>query len=740
MNDLSFERAPAINPAGPSASPVQQAANRPVANVRAPVVQLLAMLKRSKWILLGSMAIALIAGLVVTLLMTPLYTATATLEIQREGNRIVEVQGVQQESGPSDLEFYQTQYGLLKARSLAERTAANLRLYQDPAFFEMFGADDVAEEIRSAPRSASRSQRDERVRRAGDILIENVAITPTRMSRLVDVEFTSPDPALSAKIVNAWIADFVDMTLARRFEATSYARRFLENRLEQTRERLEQSERDLVRYAAEQGIVNIPTNTTNSSDVGQSTTERSLVAEDLATLNQALNAAIVDRTAAQSRLRGAGTNSTEALQSVSISSLRIRRAELAAEYARMLTQFEPQYPPAVALRSQLSELDKAIAREEGRVRSTITETYQAAQAREDALRERVKGLERSLVDQRGRNIQYNIYQREVDTNRQLYDALLQRYKEIGVAGGVGVNNISVVDNAEVPENPSSPRLLINLILALLAGTALGVALAFAREQIDEGISDPDDVENVIGMPLLGAIPKSENPPQEDLNDRKSAIVEAYLSAQTSLAFTTDHGIPRTLAVTSSKPAEGKSTSSYALARSLARTGRKVLLIDGDMRSPSVHEIVGIANGKGFSNYLAGENDTASLIHSEMLPGLSVMTAGPTPPNAAELLVGNRIGELAQALGTTYDSIIIDAPPVMGLADAPLIGSQVEGVVFVIESHATRVNVAKVAIGRLADAQARVLGVLLTKFENRRASYGYGHEYGYGYGETVTKAA
>lgn len=636
------------------------------------------------------------------------------------------------------MEFYQTQYGLLRARSLAEMIARNERLYESPEVFELFEDSKMAEEVRAAPRTAARAEREERIRRAADILLANVNVAPTRLSRLVEVQFTSPDADFSARIANAWTQNFVEGTLARRFEATSYARKFLEERLAQTREKLEQSERDLVRYAAEQGIVNIPANTTSGGADVQTVTERSLVAEDLATLNQALNEAIVERTAAQSRLRGASSQTTEALQSASISSLRTRRAELAADYARLLSQFEPQYPPAVALRTQLAELDRAISREEARVGSTLQSTYRAAQAREDALRARVNSLQGQLVDQRGRNIQYNIIQREVDTNRQLYDALLQRYKEIGVAGGVGVNNISVVDPADVPENPSSPRLLVNLILAVMAGGALGVAIALAREQIDEGISDPDDVEKLIGVPLLGTIPLSEEEPRDELDDRKSPIVEAYLSAQTSLAFTTDHGIPKTLAVTSSKPAEGKSTSSYALARSLARTGRKVLLIDGDMRSPSLHHLFEIPNARGLSNYLAGEDYQGSIVAVESVSGLSVMAAGPTPPNAAELLIGSRVSDLLGSLAATYDTIIFDAPPVMGLADAPLLASQVEGVVFVIGSHSTRVNVAKVAIARLSDAQARVLGVLLTKFQSKRAHYGYGHEYGYGYGED-TKA-
>ncbi len=735
MNDLTFNRVQADDRA---------MLDRPLgadSGQGAPMlIKLLRIAKRWKWLLLGSVLVAGIIGLILTLLMTPQYTASATLEIQREGDRIVNVKGVEPETNAADMEFYQTQYGLLRGRSLAERVATDLRLYDNAAFFEMFGADSVAEQLQNRDSStATAAARQERIRLAGFILLQNVDIVPARLSRLVGVEFTSPDPALSAQIVNAWTSRFIETTLARRFEATSYARRFLEQRIAQLRQRLEESERALVAYATNQRIINLPSTTTSGETM--TTTERPIVAEDLAALNRELNTATAERVAAEARVRGAGGSTTEALQNQAISTLRARRAELAADRARMLTQFEPAYPPAQALANQIGELDRSIAREEGRVRSTLQATYQAAAAREADLRSRVQGLEGDLLNLRGRTIQYTIYQREVDTNRQLYDALLQRYREIGVAGGVGVNNISIVDAAQVPQRPSSPNLLINLALSLLIGGVVGAGLAFALEQIDEAISDPSDVERALGLPLLGAIPKAEGENLEaELEDRKSPLVEAYLSTQTSLAFTTDHGIPRTLMVTSTRPAEGKTTTSYALARSLGRTGRKVILVDGDMRSPSLHHTFDIKNAMGLSNYLAGEENLTAMIHRELVDNVALMTAGPPPPNAAELLTGDRVAQLIAALRSQFDHVVLDVPPVMGLADTPLIASQVEGVVFVIQSHATRASMARVAIGRLRDAQARVLGVLLTKFESKRAHYGYGYDYGSGYGETDPKAA
>jgi capsular exopolysaccharide synthesis family protein len=219
-----------------------------------------------------------------------------------------------------------------------------------------------------------------------------------------------------------------------------------------------------------------------------------------------------------------------------------------------------------------------------------------------------------------------------------------------------------------------------------------------------------------------------------LEDPKTPLVEAYLSTQTRLAFTTDHGVPRTMAVTSTRAGEGKTTTAYALARQLARTKDRVLLIDGDMRSPSLHALFGVDGDRGLSNFLAGDNDIVSMVHKRA-DGLSLMPAGPPPPNAAELLTGGRLPRLLTDLLHSFDHVVIDAPPVMGLADTPLIGAAVEAVIFVIESHATPTTMARVAVNRMRESHARPVGVLMTKFEAEKAHYGYGYDYGYGYGST-----
>jgi len=701
------------------------------------LTQYLRIAARQRWVIVASIVTAVLVGLAITLLMTPKYTAVATIEIARESNKVVNIEGVEPQSEAMGLEFYQTQYGLLSSRTLAERVAEELKLVDDKTFFQLFRVKlDKLFPLDATPPSVAREARR---RKAGQVLLDHLSISPVRGSSLVNINFTSPDAAFSARVSNAWAVDFIKSNLERRFEASSYARAFLEDRLEQTRQRLETSERALVKYAAAERIINLPASAGSQRDEQ----ERSLTSEDLALLNTSLAEATAARIQAEARWREAkptgGATAPEALTNVAITNLRRDRAVLAAEYSKLQQQFGPDYPQVRAAKSQLADLDRSISREEGRIGTSLQQTFSEALEREEGLRARVEELKSRFLDLRRRSIQYNIYQRDVDTNRQLYEALLQRYKEIGVAGGIGTNNISLVDRAYPPRRPSSPRLLLNSLLALLAGTVVGIALALAREQVDEAISDPADVGRELGMPLLGTVPKSRDlTPVDALLDPKSSLVEAYLTVQTSLDFTTSHGSPRSLVITSTRPGEGKSTTALALARTAVRARKKVVLIDGDMRKPSAHRLLGMNNVTGLSNFLAGEASLAAILQ-QAEGDLFVITSGPQPPNAADLLAGDRLKALLAELMTQYDRIIIDGPPVMGLADAPLISSMVEGVVFAVEAHGSKSGLIKLAVNRLVAAHGRVLGAVLTKFEAQRSTFGYGYDYGYGYGGRSTKA-
>lgn len=671
--------------------------------------------------------VALLAALMGTLLTTPRYTATARIEISRQQERVTNVESLQPETAGQDLEFYQTQYSLLQARSLAERVVRSERLASDPAFLAAYKLGDVSRSGQS-PATLSASDRRNREQAAADILMANIQVSPVRNSALVDVSYTSSDPGLSARIANAWVNQFIEARLARRYDSTAEARAFLTSRLAELRKKLEDSERELVRYAAEKNI--LPVETTVDAE-GKTTGVKTLAATNLAQLSDSLAKATVDRIQAESRLSGSGTGEGGETTSATLAGLRQRRAEVAAEYAKLRAQFEDGYPPVLSLKSQLASLDDAISREERRVTTGSRQEFNQAVQRENELRQRVRGLEQNLLGQRSDSIQYNIYQREVDTNRALYDGLLQRYKEIGVAG-VGSSNIALVDSAEKPEVPSSPKLRLNLALALIMGIGLALTYVFIREQVDQSIADPADVASLLGLSALGPVPRlQDDDVLTDLKDRKSEISEAYSSIATSLSFLTDHGIPRSLLFTSTIPNEGKSTSAYALAEIISRLGRKVIIVDADLRNPTAHTFYEISNEHGLSNYLSGAATAEALVKVPNGSRVAVLPAGPTPPSSVELLSGQRMTQIVRELGAMYDHVVIDGPPVLGLADAPLLARAVEGVVLTVEANRVRVRRIKDAIHRIQASHSHILGVILTKLDRRNAAYGYGYGYGYG---------
>ncbi|HKT54432.1 MAG TPA: polysaccharide biosynthesis tyrosine autokinase, partial [Caulobacteraceae bacterium] len=630
-------------------------------------------------------------------------------------------------------QFYQTQYGLLKSRSLAQRVVTNLNLADDPAFLP--GG-------RHAPAANDRPARE---RQAADHLLAGLTVNPVRTSQLVQVSYQSQNPAEAAKIANAVGDNFIASNLERRYQASAYARQFLEDRLNQIRSKLEDSERALVAYAASHQIIDMNEGSTNpppaqNGQPAPQPAQQSLPAANLEAMDTALQQAKNARIEAEEHWRQAQSTSglglPEILQSPTIQALQQSKAALQADYQDKLAIFKPDYPAMIEIRGKMAEIDRQIAANVAAVKQSVRAQYQTALRQEGMLNGQVDRLKGDVLDLRNRSIQYNIIQREVDTDRTLYDGLLQRYKEVGVAGAVGANNISVIDRASVPTVPFRPRPMFNLAVASLVGLVTGILMAFGIEQLDQSIKSPEEIETKLGLPLLGAIPLMGRgqTPTAALADPRSALTEAYHSLRTALQFSTAEGAPRSLLVTSAGPGEGKSTTAIALARAFARLGRTVLLIDADLRNPSLHRAFAAREGKGLSNVLIGGASLDDAVGPSGQPNLSVLTSGPLPPNPAELLAGSKMTEALALAAREFDFVIVDGPPIMGLADAPLLANAVDATALVIEAGSARQGLIKATVRRLQAAGAPLVGAILTKFDPGKAtsSYGYGSGYGYAY--------
>ena len=682
--------------------------------------------------LIASVVAATIAlALLLTLMTQPLYRASAMIQIDKEPAPIVQTTGAQYYDG-WDPEFLNTQYELLKSRALAERVANELDLdggalanLDDPGWLgRVMGLlrPESKDSKARAAQAAPAADRAAVLKQAAGVVQGGLTVMPIAESRLVNLNFDSPDPQFSTRVVNAVAEGFIASSLERRMGTNSYAKTYLEDQLRQTKGKLEDSERKLVEFAQKEGLVNTG---------GDGT---SLATQNLTDLNGALAEAQSQRIRSEARWRQAssgGAMPADMLSASGIQGLQTQRAALMGQYQQKLAVFKPDYPEMQQLKRQMDEIDRQIGAESGRIRASVKAEYDAASKQESMLVGQINALRGQALDVDTRSIQYNILKREADTNRQLYDSLLQRFKEVGAAGDVRSNNISIVDRAQGGWR-FKPNLFMNLLYGIAAGLLLGVLGAFVLEFLDDTLKTPEDLEQKLRLAVLGIIPKLG--PKESVAsvaaDPRSAFSEAYRSVRTALQFSTDHGVPRSLLITSASPSEGKSTTALALARDLAQLGRRVLLIDGDLRNPSLHKQLGLRSEIGLSNLLAGASGLSDAVQETQHERLHVMLAGPLPPNPAELLSGSKLLSLLTVATERYDQIIIDGPPVLGLADAPILANAVEGTLLVVTSAKTRISTAQAALKRLLSARARVIGGLLTKYDAKTAGYGYGYAYHY----------
>jgi succinoglycan biosynthesis transport protein ExoP len=688
-------------------------------------------LKRRFLLIVVIIAAFLAAATIVTLLQTSQYTAVTKIQISRPQKNVVDVRDLNNGNDLNNSEFYDTQYALLKVKSLAERVSNKLNLAGNADFFKAHGIKiENANGLNEQTLTASEKKRRQSI--AADLLLKNISIDPIKYSSLVNISYTSYSAGWSAQIANAWPIEFIGAAMDRNIGSTADARLELEKRLEDIRIKLEQSERNLITFGNAHNIITLGA-TKDAS--GRTEAPRTLVASNLESLNQALMQARADRIAAESRLgAGSGSANADALGSASLGSLRAKRAELVADRERLLVQFEPAYPAVVAVQRGIDTVDKAIAQENSRYGSAQKSKYVESRQREQLLDAQVSALKGEYLVQQQDTVQYNILQRDVDTNRQLYDALLQRYKDVGVVGTVAVNNVAVVDAAKTPTEPSAPSLPRNLAIALIASLFVCGLVVFVLEQIDEVIRDPAQIEPLLHLPLLGSVPLTEGELVDQLEYPRSDLAEAYFSIQSVMALTTNHGFPKTLEVTSSKPGEGKSITALALATSLGRTGKSVLLVDGDMRSPSVHKLVGSDNAHGLSNMLAGEDGLQPYLQPTKFKGVTVLTSGPLPPSAAELLNSDRLEQVITLMLKDFEHVIFDAPPMLGLADSQLLCRAVEGAVFVIEAQQTSTRAIQRAMQRLRVGTNHVFGVIVTKIDLSKFGSGSDYMYNYDYGK------
>ena len=688
---------------------------------------------KHRYLITVVVATSVLFALIISLLATRYYTAEASIQIDQQSLKVVEGKDVLQNQGERD--FINTQLQVLKSRKLAERVVNRLGLDRDKVFMgessfsKMFSVSRIISLFLEKEKNSTVLITKRKLAATFKVM-DNAKFGLLGRTRIVTITYTHSSPVHAQRIVNAITASYLQLNLDRKIEASSYAKNFLEDQLSILRVKLQDSEKELVNYAEKNRIIDIED-------------KESLAGQQLRTADISLGKAVSERIKAEFAWKQALNSPVLALTQVTqnkfIEKLRTEHAELQSKYQDQLATFRPSYPNMVSLRARINQVEKTITQETKNIKQSLKATYEAAKNQEDLAILRVEQLKTEVLGLSRRSIQYNILRREVATNRSLYEGLLNRYKQIGVAGGVGANNVSVVDRALLPVAHSSPQLKLNLLISMVLGLLGGIGLVFLKEFFDDTVKGPGEVEELTRAVSLGVIPitAANETIDELLLDPMSIHSEAYRSLATALQFSTGGGVPKTLFFTSAQPSEGKSSTVMALSRHFSKVGMQVLLIDCDLRNPSLHKRMGLDNSIGLSNYLSGGCRAPDAIQNTDDPNFMFIGTGPLPPNPAELLNHPRMITLLSIASEKFDLVIIDGPPVMGLADAPIVSSIAAGTIFIVAAGQSKSELIRRAVGRLRFSRAKIIGTLTTKFDAQQGAYDYDYDYGYSYGDQST---
>jgi succinoglycan biosynthesis transport protein ExoP len=679
-----------------------------------------------RWLIAACLVTGLVCGVFFTLIQTPKYRATAQMEIQTAGAKVIEDLEVVATS--TDFRMFETTREKMRSRDLANRVAYELDLANKPDFLAPAPTFSLGNILRRITGSTPQLEfddisPDQRAGIASSILRESLTVELKRNTSLLEVSFSHPLPQYAESVTNQFVRSYIDQNVDKRSETSGLAREFIEQQVVETKEKLQQSEKALVAYAQKEGI------TLTGNDT-------SLVSENINEINKAISDAVQERLDIARLVKqiedGDSTTLPEVFKSESIQSNKQKIAELKATYQEKLSTLKPGFPEMVRLRAQFNELQNQVNLEIGAIARSTKVLYEQSVDKEAALKVELADLERRQSEFQQKNIQYTILKREVDSNRSQYESLIGKLNEVGVGSELRSSNASIIDLAVRPNNPYTPRLSINMAIAFAFFAMLAAGIILLLELMNNTFSTPDQIENDLKLSVLGIVPKvPEASVSDEFNNPQSGLSESYRTLRTSMQFTgTDAGL-KTIVVTSPEPSEGKTTTSLAIAENFANLGKRVLLIDGDLRKPKLHRVLKTDNATGLSNLLTNvvlAGGVESVFQPTGNPNLTFMSSGTVPPNPADILMSPRMGVMLQLCKKRYDMIIIDSPPVIGLSDAPILARQADATLLVIATkQATRKSAAN-ALKRLKAAGANVVGAAMTKFSIDNLDYNYAYRY------------
>src|SRR5713226_2802174 len=705
-------------------------------------------LMKRKWTVLACLFTIFSVVAIASLKMTPVYEASGSIAINKPDSGLVNFNN----SPTFNLDYFDpteldTEVKILQSDLLALQVVKELALDRRPEFGGKTPVLPSALDLAPDPLQADTA-------RTSGLLASfrgNLKVTLSPNTHIVEVHFRSPDKDLAATVVNTLMSTYTENNFKSRFESTMQASDWLSKQLVDLQMKVETSQEKLVRYQREHEILGIDE-------------KQNITTQKLDELNKALTAAESERMDRESVYRLVQSGDADTIASAAtlldaagtgaqsgtglLEGLRTKEADVRIQAAELSTQFGPSYPKVAQLNNQLKEIDAQILLETRKVAGKIRGQYMAALQRETMLHDALEKQKQEANKLNESAIQYSILKRDLESYRQLYEGLMEKMKQAGVSAGLKSNNFRIVDVARVPTAPIEPNIPRNLAFAFMLGLTSGVGLAFLLEGLDNTVRTTEQAQMISGLPPLGMIPLGSRTARDGANSKRlviatskeavelvtqvrpqSQMAESYRALRTSLLLSSLGAPPKVIMITSALPQEGKTTTSINCAVVLAQKGIRVLLIDADLRRPSIHKTLGMGPRSGLSNVLTGSATLQQTIaRSPVLPNLFILPAGTPPPNPAELLASTNMRDVLEELRSQYDHIVVDTPPTLSVTDAVVLSPRADAIVLVIRSGQTTKQALRRSRNVLLQVNAKVSGVLLNAVDLSSPDYYYYYEY------------
>ena len=667
---------------------------------------------KRRWTIATFFIIVVTLVTLITLVQTPIYKATSVIQIEPAPPEIVSFKDVVTLGSQNiwaNKEYYQTQFWIIRSEPLAQEVAEALDLIHTDPYFANSS---------SPARQLSRM----------------ISVQPVKNSQLVSIGVVHPDPEQAARICNMLSAHYqlqnVDYRLKQ--EISQDVLDWLDQRSSSNETNLREAERGLLDFMKTNDIVSFEG-------------RQNIVLQRLTDLSQALTEAHrkrVETEAAYKKVKnlnssGKAIQLPEVTDNNLIQELKEERILLEKQVSELSEKYKYDHPKMKKLQKQIDLLNAKISEEIANIIGSIHSTYLIARAREKALEGAVTQAKAEAQILNEKAMEYSVLKRKVDSESDIYSELVRRANETRVTQDMQFNNnIIIREKAEAPRSPIKPKRKTNVMLAALLGLFGGVAIAFLLEYLDTTIKSQEDVEDAVGLPFLGVIPSftaDEPEPTSELftyTYPKSSITESIRSIRTNILFSAAEAPLKKLLVTSAGPQEGKSTTVINLGIIFAQGGKRVLIVDSDLRRPRIHKAFNVTRDRGLTNLIMNEAKPEQVIVNTKVPNLSVIPCGPIPPNPSELLGLTRMQEIIDELGHQFDIILFDSPPIVAVTDAVVLSKKVDGVVLIIKAGRTTSEMVLKAKKQLTDVTAHILGAVLNDFNIRGEGYRYYYYYHY----------